>query len=188
MKDDSKLLLIKELVDSAESNIQKAKSMINEMVGGDAKTSYAKKAESIKQTEPAVGEEKVIEGIFDGEKMTDEHGENFPVPANYASKSKLVPGDALKLSVNPDGSFVYKQIGPVERKQIVGTLTYEDNQYKVVAGKKSYKVLLASITYYKGEIGDKITLIVPENEESAWGAIDNVLPRDVSDIDTTDDF
>ena len=188
MSDEPKLLLIKELVDAAESNLKKAKSMIYELVGDDAKTSYAKKAEAIEQLEPAVGEEKVIEGIFDGDKMTDKEWENFPVPANYASKSKLVPGDALKLTVNPDGSFVYKQIGPVERKQIVGTLTYEDGQYKVVAGKKSYKVLLASITYYKGEIGDKITLIVPENEESEWGAIDNVLPRNISDLDTTEEF
>ena len=34
----------------------------------------------------------------------------FPVPANYASKSKLVEGDRLKLTILPNGSFVYKQI------------------------------------------------------------------------------
>jgi len=191
MTDENKILLIKELVDSAESDLKKAKKMIDQLAGDDAKVSYAKKAEAIKETsddDSDDGEEKVIQGIFDGEQMTDEDGEAYPVPQNYASKSKLVPGDALKLTIAADGAFLYKQIGPVDRKQVIGILTYEDSEYKVVVGKKSYKALLASVTYYKAEIGDKVTLIIPEKEDSDYGAIDNVLPRNVSDLDTTDDF
>ena len=120
--------------------------------------------------------------------MTDSNEKTFPVPANYASKSKLVPGDVLKLTVSEDGSFVYKQIGPVERKKIMGTLTYEDGDYKVITSGKAYKVLLASVTYHKAEIGDQITLIVPESEDSDWGAIENVLPKDATDINTDEDF
>lgn len=190
MSQDSKLALIKEMLDSAESNLSKARQMFNDLTGNeDNKNIYAKKAEILHETPKGDGEGmKIVEGIFDGEKMVDKSDKSYPVPANYASKSKLVPGDALKLTINEDGSFVYKQIGPVERKQVVGTLTYEDSQYKVVAGKKSYKVLLASVTYYKAEIGDKVTLIIPEHESSEYGAIDNVLPRDITDVDTTNDF
>ena len=116
--------------------------------------------------------------------MIDKDGKDYPVPANYASKSKLIPGDVLKLTVKPDGTFLYKQIGPIERKRVIGILTYEDGQYKVIANSKAYKVLLASVTYFKGEVGDKITLVIPEIEDSEWGAIENVLPAgDETDID-----
>lgn len=172
----NKLALLKEMLDSAESNIRSARQIISELVGGtgDAKAQYTKQAATLK-TIDASGQ--VVEGVFDGQNMIGPDGKSYPVPANYASKSKLVPGDVLKLTIAEDGAFVYKQIGPVERKRIVGPLVYEDGQYKVLGNGKAYKVLLASITYYRGEVGDKVTLIVPEFEESEWGAIDNVLPK-----------
>jgi len=63
---------------------------------------------------------KVIEGVFDGQNMVGSDAKTYPVPANYASKSKLVQGDILKLTIAEDGAFLYKQIGPIPRKQIVG--------------------------------------------------------------------
>lgn len=123
------------------------------------------------------GEDKIVEGVFNGQTMNDKDGKEYPVPANYASKSKLIPGDVLKLTIKDDGGFLYKQIGPIERKRIIGILTYEDGQYKVIANSKAYNVLLASVTYFKAEVGDNITLVVPELEDSQWGAIENVLPK-----------
>jgi len=190
MSQASKLALIKEMIDSAESSIRSAKQMVNELVGSNGKSSFAKKAEMISDQMPDKFDteeegDKIIEGVFDGEKMTDSTEKEFPIPANYASKSKLVPGDVLKLTVKENGSFLFKQIGPVERKKVIGTLTYEDGKYKVITSGKAYQVLLASVTYHKAEIGDKITLIVPENEDSEWGAIENVLPADITDLDIT---
>jgi hypothetical protein len=66
---------------------------------------------------------KIIEGVFDGQVMIGPDGKSYPVPANYASKSKLVEGDILKLTIADDGGFIYKQIGPIPRRQIIGTLT-----------------------------------------------------------------
>lgn len=178
MSQASKLALIKEMLDSAESNVRSAKQMVNELAGVSSKNIYAKKAvelEPITDSDDEEGE-KIVEGVFNGQTMIDKNKKDYPVPANYASKSKLVAGDVLKLTIKEDGSFLYKQIGPVERKRIIGTLTYEDGQYKVIANGKAYKVLLASVTYYKAEIGDKVTLITPEIEDSEWGAIENVLP------------
>lgn len=182
MSQASKLALIKEMIESAESNLRSAKQMINELTGSSSKTVYKKIAEEL-ETPGKEGEEAVVEGVFNGQTMIDKEGKEYPVPANYASKSKLVPGDILKLTIQPDGSFVYKQIGPVERTRIVGTLTYEDGQYKVIANGKAYKVLLASVTYFKAEVGDKVTLIIPELEESEWGAIENVLPSGEEEIE-----
>ena len=178
MSQSSKLALIKEMIDSAESSVRSAKQMLSELLGGAGKKDYSKAAQEIELSHEDEGEDNIVEGVFDGEGMVNKDGKDYPVPANYASKSKLIPGDVLKLTVKPDGTFLYKQIGPIERKRIIGTLTYEDGQYKVIANSKAYKVLLASVTYFKGEVGDKITLVVPEIEDSEWGAIENVLPAD----------
>ncbi|MFA6917357.1 MAG: hypothetical protein WC285_00770 [Candidatus Gracilibacteria bacterium] len=184
MSQASKLALIKEMIDSAESNLRSAKQMILELVGNkkSSKAVYSKMAEELEPVANGDEGEKIVEGVFNGESMMDKEQKEYLVPANYASKSKLIPGDVLKLTIKDDGSFVYKQIGPIERKRIIGVMTYEDGQYKVIANGKAYKVLLASVTYFKAEVGDKITLIVPEVEDSEWGAIENVLPKESEDL------
>src|SRR4029079_12742126 len=87
---------------------------------------------------------KIIEGVFDGQNMVGSDGKMYPVPANYASKSKLVQGDILKLTIADDGTFMYKQIGPIPRKQVVGALKLENGHYFVDVAGKSFRVLLAS--------------------------------------------
>jgi len=186
MSQASKLALLKEMLESAESSVRSAKQLINEMTTGEGKKQYATMAEKVGSMETSSDEEQIIEGVFNGQNMIGPDKKTYSVPANYASKSKLIPGDILKLTVMPDGSFVYKQIGPVERKRIVGTLTYEDGQYLIMGEGKAYKVLLASVTYFRAEVGDKITLIVPELEDSEWGAIENVLPKSGEELELDD--
>ncbi len=170
-----------EMLQSAESNLRSAKQILQEMGGKSSKEIYGKIAEDLHYSDDD-SEENFVEGVFTGEIMIDKKGKEYPIPANYASKSKLVPGDVLKLTIKDDGTFLYKQIGPIDRKRIVGILTYEDGQYKVIANAKAYKVLLASVTYFKGEVGDKITLVIPALEDSEWGAIENVLPEGESEL------
>ncbi len=183
MSQASKLALIKEMLDSAESSLRSAKQLVGELTGvKSTKATYAKAAETLDDAEHE-GDDTIVEGVYNGQLMIDKNSKEYPVPANYASKSKLIPGDVLKLTIKPDGSFVYKQIGPIPRKRIVGTLTYEDAQYKVIANGKAYKVLLASVTYFKGEIGNKVTIVVPEIEDSEWAAIENVMPLEPEKLD-----
>ncbi len=172
----NKLALLKEMLEAAESNMRSAKQILSELTGGsaDIKASYVKAAASLSASSEGG---QVIEGIFDGQHMIGNDGKTYPVPANYASKSKLIAGDVLKLSIGEDGTFIYKQIGPAERRRVVGPLIHENGQYKILADGKAYKVLLASVTYYRAEVGDNVTLIVPAIEECEWGAIDNVLPK-----------
>lgn len=182
MPDLKKLVRAKELVENAESALKVAKQILAEMMGlNDASkiepTAYTEKAASFSSDSSSSSGGKVIEGVFDGQNMVDKKGTVFPVPANYASKSKLIPGDVLKLTVTEEGKFLYKQIGPVERKTVVGPLVYNDGKYQILANDKAYSVLLASVTYFRAEIGDEVTLIIPMNEESDWGAIEAVLPK-----------
>jgi hypothetical protein len=189
MSNNNDILLhtIKEMLDSADANIRSARELLLELSNGKVSEKnssndenvYTKINSSFEASETTDGDNRIIEGRFDGQNMIGPDKKSYPVPANYASKSKLVPGDILKLTIMPNGSFIYKQIGPVPRKRIVGSLCYEDGQYKIVAEGKTYNVLLASVTYFKAEIGDKVALIIPELEESEWGSIENIIdPKD----------
>ena len=123
------------------------------------------------------GSARVIEGVFDGQNMIGADGKPYHVPPNYASKSKLVEGDMLKLSISESGSFVYKQIGPIERARVVGILEQDPatRHYAVSVGGKRWNVLTASVTFFKGEPSDEIVILVPKNTPSHWGAIENVI-------------
>lgn len=119
---------------------------------------------------------KVIEGHFDGQNMIGPDGKSYPVPANYASKSKLVEGDTLKLTISADGSFIYKQIGPIERKNLIAKLGLDNGQFVAIVGDHHYHVLYASVTYFKAQAGDEVTIVVPANgAEASWAAIEAVI-------------
>lgn len=177
MTQSSKIALAKEMLESAEASLRSAKQVLSELTSTSGNSNLEKMAEKMGTTGTDEESQQIIEGVFDGQNMIGPDKKTYSVPANYASKSKLIPGDVLKLTVTDDGSFIYKQIGPIERQRIVGTLTYDDGQYRVIASGKSYKVLLASVTFFRAEVGDQVTLIVPELEDSEWGAIENVIPK-----------
>ena len=163
------------MIEAAEDSLKSARSLLQEFAPGAAKMERTLPMGESKAYES--GESQVIEGTFDGQSMIGPNEKNFPVPANYASKSKLVEGDRLKLTILPNGTFLYKQISPIDREFVRGTILKEDGQYKVVADSKSYRVLLASVTYYKGDVGDEVTLIIPKGREAIWGTIEAVLPN-----------
>lgn len=175
---DDKLLSIQELIDSAMGSLKTASSLLRDLTGVSdvSRERFSTKAGSMGGvfTGSAV---KVVEGVFDGQNMVDGSGQTYPIPANYASKSKLVEGDGMKLSITEDGKFIYKQIAPIERRTVVGVLIQEDGQYKVLAEGKVFRILLASITFYRAEVGDQVTIVVPKSEGAAWGAVEAVIPR-----------
>lgn len=158
---------LRSLIQEAETSLAAAKELLISLVGDDPELVATAREE---QTG------KIIEGVFDGQNMVGSDGKTYPVPANYASKSKLVQGDILKLTISDDGSFLYKQIGPIPRKQLVGTLVQKDGHYYVEVGKRDYRVLLASVTYFKAKPNDQISINVPEDEVDAeWAAIEAAL-------------
>ena len=170
MTKNKQLEQLRALVETASANLASAKQLLAGILGTTVGSmDYQNKATGL------ASDGKVIEGVFDGQYMVDTDGKKYPVPANYASKSKLVAGDVMKLTIMDDGSFIYKQIGPIARKKVIGTLLQEGDEYKVVAGGKSYKVLLASVTYFKASVGDELTILIPEAEDSEWAAIESAV-------------
>ena len=172
---------LKEMISSMERTLFAARALVAEIAGEEPIISAKKfiKNRSLSDSSAIRGDEegKVIIGAFDGQGMTDENGEQYPVPVNYASKSKIVVGDKMKLTITPSGKFIYKQIGPVNRINVLGPLTYENGQYKVLSGGKEYIVLTASITFHKAKVGDEISILLPEGVDAKWGALDAVIPK-----------
>ncbi|NQV11933.1 hypothetical protein HQ524_01075 [Candidatus Uhrbacteria bacterium] len=123
------------------------------------------------------GEDRIVEGVFDGERMMGTDGVKYNVPPNYASKSKLVEGDIMKLVIKEDGSFIYKQIGPVERDRVLGKIAIDDfgNFAIKTEGGENYRVLTASVTYFKGEPGDEAIGLIPKGQTAKWAAVENVI-------------
>lgn len=158
------------LIQEAETNLAAAKELLISIIGDDGTVLTPRNSNA----EDAGG--KIVEGVFDGQKMAGPDGKEYPVPANYASKSKLVEGDILKLTIADDGSFIYKQIGPTERRQIIGTLVQHDGAYYVEANGREFRILLASVTYFRIAVGDQVTIIVPaDNPEAEWAAVEAAL-------------
>jgi len=165
---DKQIKRLKALIQEAETSLAAAKELLISLIGDDPVSA------NLSKEEQQLG--KVIEGVFDGQNMVGSDGKTYPVPANYASKSKLVQGDILKLTIADDGSFLYKQIGPIPRKQVVGVLKQENGHYVVEVGEREYRVLLASVTYFKAKPGDQVSVNVPEDDTHAeWAALEAAL-------------
>lgn len=166
-----KMQSLREMIGNAEKTIQGAKAMLLQLEG-------KKKSGRPRKIDDDDDSGTVIQGNFDGQIMQGSDGKQYPVPANYASKSKLVEGDFLKLHITKEGSFIYKQIGPVERKHALGIVTQDDGgNYIVIADGKPYRVLLASVTYFKAQPGDEAAIVTSRDIDSHWASLENIVQK-----------
>lgn len=167
-----KIQALRDMVLSAEKTIQSAKAMLLQ-IEGKKKTGRPRKLEAHEEAQGTI-----VEGTFDGQIMLGTDSKQYPVPANYASKSKLVEGDMLKLTITGTGTFLYKQIGPIERRHALGIVTQDESgNYYVVSNGKPYRILLASVTYFKAEPGDEVAIVIPAGMDSTWAAIENIIQK-----------
>lgn len=176
-KQDIVLKILKQTQDNLESLISIMEQ--GEEISTEEIDRLNTEQEDIKAGIGAASDGRVIEGVFNGEVMVGSDGKEYTVPANYASKSKLVEGDILKLTINNEGNFVYKQIGPIERQRIVGNLTYdkEKDEFFVISDNQSWRVLPASVTFFKGDPGDDVVILVPKEMPSKWAAVENIIRK-----------
>lgn len=174
--------LVKDILENTQTNIKKALALLREKnINSQSLLDSLKEAKESSEgfVGNGDGSERIIEGVFDGEKVIANDGVEFNVPVNYASKSKLVEGDIMKLTITRDGSFIYKQIGPVERKQMVATLVSDDttHDWYAVEGNQRWKLLTASVTYFHGSAGDEVVILVPRDGSTKWAAVENIIKK-----------
>jgi hypothetical protein len=171
----SKAVLIKSLIKNIKENSDRLLELVSVFLPEEEEENISI-GQAGEDEFASIGESRIIEGVFNGEQMIGPDGKQYSIPANYASKSKLVEGDIMKLTITANGTFVYKQIGPIERSRIVGKLEKgSEGNFLITADGKRWNVLTASVTYFRGQIGDEVIILVPKSGESKWAAVENII-------------
>ena len=125
--------------------------------------------------EPGTGKKHTIEGVFDGKEMVTQT-DTYPVPANYASKSMLVPWDNLKLTIRPNGEMIYKLIKPAPRKHLKGILHKKWTTTMALGSDNNNYILNgAAVTFHKGKPWDEVSIIINADEEHQYAALERVF-------------
>lgn len=176
--DNKKIQAIRDFVLSAEKSLRNAKKLLKDVLEEqwisleddielDTKWLHTYESE----------ESKIIEWVFTWEEMLWVDNHKYPVPVNYASKSKLVQWDRLKLTIEPNWRMLYKQIKPIERETKVWLLTKDQWKFQVVSEWATYNVLTAAVTHFKAEIWDSVSVVVPAWKQANFAAIEAVIPK-----------
>lgn len=119
-----------------------------------------------------------IIGKFDGTYLVTDDNQKFQVPENYASKSKLVYGDTLKMIEGAEGS-TFKQIERVKRTILSGILAKKDGKFVVLTSDGSHNLIPAAVSFHHGLEGDEACVIVPEEHRNcSFAALDEIPTRD----------
>lgn len=173
-----------ELIEHMESDLKKIKALANKLHSGKKTSTRSVNHDSIVASAQAItpSDEQeidvtVVEGIFDGYFMIWSDSKKYPVPMNYSSKSKLVQGDHLKLRIKSDGALLYKVIKPAERKFVKATLVkHNDGRFQAVdESNKLYNLNQAAVTFFTGETGNEMSLIVPLDSKADYAAIETII-------------
>ena len=176
--EQKKILAIKDFIESAEKSIRNAKKLLWEILKEENIPLGDIILDTSWLTDYRSDDNKIIEWVFTGEDMLGSDGHKYPVASNYASKSKLVQWDRLKLTIDGSGKMLYKQILPISRETKVWLLVQENGKYQVLSEGKTYHVLTAAVTHFKGQIGDNLTIILPLGKDATFAAIEAVIPKD----------
>ncbi len=153
---------INQALSAAISSINLAKNLLKDIEGSQHSRIDTREIEG-------------IVGIFDGKYLITSDGQKIEVPVNYASKSKIVFGDTLKMVEDQDKKL-FKQIERVKRLNKVGILSKKDGEMVVVTGDGTYKILQVAVEFYDLTEGGQVQVLVPEeNVHAPFAAIDKNL-------------
>lgn len=173
--DEQKIKALRDLIHSAQNSIHSAKKILNSLLGEDDNTLLDMDTTGLASY--TSGDDHIVEGVFTGESMLGSDGNMYPVPQNYASKSLLVQWSKLKALINPNGKIVYKIIWEIPFETKVGIITKNGEKYQITTDTKTYNVLLAAITFHHCNVGDTVSIRVPEWKDATYAVIETVIPK-----------
>lgn len=177
---DTKFALARKLIRKLKDELSMLERLIaDEAEPADVEQLMMRRHSDDTESFAPMNEGKIVEGVFDGVNMIGSDGNPYVVPPNYASKSKLVEGDILKLTIQGNGTFLFKQIGPIERQRVVGTLMRDEitGDWRVIAMSRKFNLLPAAVSFHRGEEGDEAVLLVPKEAPSKWAALENIIKK-----------
>lgn len=170
---------IVDFIVSAEKSIKNAKKLLKDVMDENNITLDSEINIDIKWLNSYNSDDsKIIEWVFTWHEMFWSDGNKYPVPVNYSSKSKLVQWDKLKLTIEPNGKMLYKQILPIEREIKTGLVVKEKEKYQVISEWQTYDLLTAAVTHFKVNIWDKISILVPAWKQATFAAIEAIIPKE----------
>lgn len=172
---------------TAELQLERAKLTLDQLSSFDPENPESLSAylEEVRATNPEElksykdEDVEVVEGIFDGYYMVGADQKKYPVPMNYSSKSKLIPGDVMKLKILPDGKMLFKLIKPAERKHLRAILSKtDDNKFTANTDDgKIYFLNQAAVSFHAGTPGDELYIIVNDKDEGLFAAIEAIIKK-----------
>lgn len=175
MQDENKIKALRDLIHSAQNSINSAKKILNSMLWEEeSDDSYI---DAMDGSSYSSWDLKIVEWVFTGESMLGPDGNTYPVPQNYASKSLLVQWSKLKAIIEPSGKIKYKIIGEIPFETKVGIITRNWEKYQINTEERSYNVLMAAITFHKCEVGDTVSIRIPEGKNATYAVIEAILPK-----------
>lgn len=178
MENKKTLSAIRDFIITAEKSIKNAKKLLKDVL---EENHISLDSDVILDTKwlntYSSGDSKIIEWVFTWEEMLWSDLSKYPVPVNYASKSKLVQWDRLKLTIENNWKMTYKQISPIEREFKTWLITKENWKFQVLSEWRIYNLLTASVTHFKCEVWDNISIILPAWKEASFAAIEALIPK-----------
>lgn len=175
MSDTKQIQALRDLIQSAESAIRSAKKILVDLAGETPVAAFDIDDSGIKSYR--AGSSKIVEGIFTGDSMLGPDGSVYPVPQNYSSKSLLVQWSRLKATIEEQGGIKYKIIEEIPYETDLGIVTRNGEKYEITTDSKTYKVLMAAITFHKCEIGDTVSIRTPRGKDATYAVIESVIPK-----------
>lgn len=187
-KQKESLRAVQELIGKIQTYLNRARILLQQISEGKdpAKnpdgvhsTFDAMIGQLVPQAAPDHDAIQVVEGVFDGYFMLGSDKKKYPVPLNYSSKTKLIPGDVLKLRIMQDGKLIYKLIGQAPRQYLKATLSKsDDNKFTALSDNgEIYYLNQAAVTYFKGTTGDELAIIVNSDGIGDYAAVEALIPR-----------
>lgn len=181
IKQNHSLKALEELLNKIETEAKRAKLMVQQLVNQKGSTIQDVEfdLEAISEKLVSYDEDniKVVEWVFDGYFMVGSDKKKYPVPLNYSSKTKLIPGDVLKLRIMEDGKLIYKLIWQANKRFVKATLSKsDDNKYTAITDDgEMYFLNQAAVTYFKGRTGDELSIIVNADGVGNFAAIEALI-------------
>ena len=178
MDNKKTLLAIKDFIVTSEKSLKSAKKLLTDLAkenNVDLNSTISLDTKGLHSYSDA--DSKIVEWVFTWEEMLGSDGNKYPIPVNYASKSKMVQWDKLKLIVDSMWKMTYKQIAPIEREIKSGLVTEDKGKFQVVCEWDTYDLLTAAVTHSKAQIWDTISVLLPKGKQASFAAIDAVIPK-----------
>lgn len=175
MLQDKQIKALRDLIQSAESSIRSAKKMLDTITWETNHDEFPIDTAGLNSYQS--GDEKIVEWVFTGDSMLGPDGAVYPVPQNYSSKSLLVQWSRLKATIDNNDGIKYKIIEEIPFDTSLGIVTKNWEKYEITTDTKTYRVLMAAITFHKCSIGDTVSIRTPKWKDGTYAVIESIIPK-----------